>query len=195
MGRYYWNRKTTVEECKKFRIGFLKENGYLKKTLQKGSLQWSWGGESLGNISLSVNENNSFVRVWYSFTNETDEAKKHRDYQIKLIKTPCNYGGHRYWFICSFCQKRVGALYLYGKNDFACRHCLNLGYKSRNESGVYKKIGVTKSYPEIDNMYSNLKRWTYKGKPTKRVKRIKKYQEKIDYAFYYMVKNKKFFSQ
>ncbi|MCA9947859.1 MAG: hypothetical protein KC449_30465, partial [Anaerolineales bacterium] len=53
----------------------------------------------------------------------------------------CNFGGHRYWFICPltangrYCGRRVGKLYLApGSRYFACRHCQNLTYRSSQES-------------------------------------------------------------
>lgn len=48
---------------------------------------------------------------------------------IQISKTPCHYGGYRYWFICPECKKRVGVLYRHG--NFKCRHCLGVNYQSQ----------------------------------------------------------------
>ena len=48
---------------------------------------------------------------------------------IQISKTPCNYGGYRYWFICSNCKRRVGVLYRQGY--FKCRHCLGVNYRTQ----------------------------------------------------------------
>lgn len=50
---------------------------------------------------------------------------------IMLTKTVANFGGVRYWFVCPYCQRRVGTLYK-PKNEirFKCRHCYNLTYES-----------------------------------------------------------------
>lgn len=53
--------------------------------------------------------------------------------EIYLDWTPCNYGGWRPWFICMTCRRRVAKIYFGGKN-FACRHCLDLTYRSCQES-------------------------------------------------------------
>lgn len=56
-------------------------------------------------------------------------AKKQYEYTVSIDKTPCNYGGYRYWFICPKCQKRVGVLY---ENDsFVCRHCIKANYATQ----------------------------------------------------------------
>ena len=172
MGRYYFDRKATVEECKSMSISFLKKHGYLKNSWKNGSLHWSINGESTGSISLSVDNDNHFVRVCYSFTNETDEAKKHRDYKIQITKTACHFGGFRYWFFCPFCYKRVGVLYLLGKNDFACRHCLNLSYASNNDSSQFRPY---KRYLDADKLTEelyDLRVKKYNGKPTRKYKKL-----------------------
>ena len=49
---------------------------------------------------------------------------------IRVEWTRCNFGGRRPWFICTFCEKRVGKLYEI-MGGIACRTCANLGYKSQ----------------------------------------------------------------
>lgn len=53
--------------------------------------------------------------------------------EIFLEWTPCKYGGLRPWFICMTCGRRVAKIYSGGKH-FACRHCLDLTYRSCQES-------------------------------------------------------------
>ena len=52
--------------------------------------------------------------------------------EIRLVSTPCNFGGHRSWFECPVeeCEKPVAILY---KMDgrFACRRCCRLLYVSQ----------------------------------------------------------------
>jgi len=52
---------------------------------------------------------------------------------ISFDRTPCNYGGHRMWFRCPRCWKRVALVYGTGKY-FLCRHCYDLAYSSQQES-------------------------------------------------------------
>ena len=52
-------------------------------------------------------------------------------YWIGLTQTPCHFGGHRRWFICPRCQKRMGCLYMrHGR--FACRRCNRISYQSQS---------------------------------------------------------------
>jgi pyruvate-formate lyase-activating enzyme len=55
-------------------------------------------------------------------------------YPVHIVRTACNYGGTRAWFLCPAmgCHKRVAVLY--GGSVFACRTCHNLNYRSQQES-------------------------------------------------------------
>ncbi len=120
------------------RIDFvcLKAWGYLTPGHRGGTLNFSRGGRQTGSALFAVNipespaEENGFIRFTYSANGEP------RDYSHKIELKPCHYGGHRFYFICKFCGRRVLALYL---NDgyFACRHCLKLAYSCSNEKGSY----------------------------------------------------------
>lgn len=50
-------------------------------------------------------------------------------HQVNIVTTSCNYGGHRYWFICSRCNRRVGVLYR--RLEYSCRHCIGVNYRSQ----------------------------------------------------------------
>ncbi len=52
---------------------------------------------------------------------------------VGLARTACNFGGHRSWFLCPCCYRRVGVLYL-GQSGFLCRHCYALPYASQLET-------------------------------------------------------------
>ena len=53
---------------------------------------------------------------------------------MRLLTTPCNYGGERQWFACPAvgCGRRVAKLY--GGRVFACRLCHELAYPSQREA-------------------------------------------------------------
>lgn len=59
---------------------------------------------------------------------------KFYSYRIKLSKTPCNYGGYRYWWLCPSCSKRVTVLFCAGV--YVCRHCLNAPYGSQLQQPI-----------------------------------------------------------
>ena len=59
-----------------------------------------------------------------------NKAGEMRDVKVKLIWTPCNFGGWRVWFVCPKCNKKVAILYSpYG---LACRQCYDLKYASQS---------------------------------------------------------------
>ncbi|OUJ09162.1 hypothetical protein HK25_12020 [Acetobacter sp. DsW_059] len=52
---------------------------------------------------------------------------------IRHSKTACNYGGHRTWLHCPYCQKRVTFLNSVSEYGYlGCNSCLKLTYLSRN---------------------------------------------------------------
>ncbi len=61
------------------------------------------------------------------------EEWKDEQYPVRIVRTPCNLGGSRSWFICPAlgCGRRVAILY--GGDIFACRHCYRLAYASARE--------------------------------------------------------------
>ena len=53
---------------------------------------------------------------------------------IPLVLTPCNFGGHRKWFLCG-CGRRVFTMFIHGQ-EIACRHCFNAVYPSQGEDAI-----------------------------------------------------------
>lgn len=79
----------------------------------------------------------SSIEVNYSY-----RGKSYR-YPIQLTKTSCNYGGHRYWWLCPSCSKRVAVLYCAG--TYVCRHCLSVPYGSQLQTKtdrIYSKLNA-----------------------------------------------------
>jgi len=182
MGRYYFNKKNTVEEATQLSIFKLKEFGLLRGYCAS-TLTWTWrlsGHKS--SIGIVVDTENLYAKVNYTITDRNTGEKTDYDYKISLMTTPCNLGGVRYWFICPlskngmYCGRRTGTLYLAsGGHYFGCRHCYNLSYESRNECrlGRFGSIG----YPlvaerKIEELYKQIKRWTWRGRPTRKAKKL-----------------------
>jgi hypothetical protein len=140
MERYCCDKKTEADSLLKITIWMLKNHGLLKE-LASGTLRWTDGfsgqKSSIG-IEILSDFNDPYLRIYYTQT-DPDNKKQEYDYKIPLTTTPCNFGGKRYWFVCpgffdgKYCGRRVGVLYLGGKY-FACRHCYNLTYSSKNQS-------------------------------------------------------------
>jgi hypothetical protein len=91
-------------------------------------------------------------------------------------------GGKRWWFVCPwykngvYCGKRVGTLYKDGDN-FACRHCYNLTYKSKKENRKNKYFPLFSIFDidkKIQDLETKIKKRTYKGKPTRLQRKLLK---------------------
>ena len=189
MGRYYFDAKTTVEQATQLNIFKLKEfgllHGYVAMTL-------TWTRRLSGNkssIGILVDTEDLYAKVNYTVTDRNTGKKTDYDYKISLTTTTCNFGGVRYWFICPlskngvYCGRRVGTLYLAsGGNYFGCRHCYDLSYESRNECrlGRFGNIGFTLvAERKIEELYKQIKRWTWRGRPTRKARKLKTLEAKI----------------
>lgn len=184
MGRYYWSKKDTVEDCTKLSISKLKEFGLLGGCCHTG-LTWtrklSGHTNSVGIVVDVLDE--PYVKLNYTITDRNSGEKNDYDYKVGLTTTPCRYGGVRYWFICPLsrngvpCGRRVGTLFLSsGGKRFGCRHCYNLSYESRNEPRFARRWGLY--YPlkldgQIERLCKQTKRWTYRGRPTKKARKLR----------------------
>ena len=62
------------------------------------------------------------------------EEWQDENHPVYLDWTPCNFGGHRHWFLCPArgCGWRVAIIY--GGGIFACRRCYQLVYASQRET-------------------------------------------------------------
>lgn len=181
MPRIYLNAKEKVEDCTSLSVSSFRKSGAFKNS-HSGTL--SWGNESSIAYTINVDRFTSdfsdystpYLKLNYSITNDQNQQKDINQ-TFYLSKTFCNFSGIRYWFICK-CGKRVGILYKpYFSDTFACRHCFNLTYESRNLSGNLKGIGKPLSIPELDALRDGAKRIFYNGKLTKK---FIKFQKRVD---------------
>ena len=190
MGRYYWDKKDTAEECDVLSLSRLREWGLLKG-YAVATMTWTRGLSGRQNsveLIVDVTEN-PHIKLMYPIT-DREGNKSIYDYQVTLTITKCNLGGIRYWFICpiskngNYCGKRVGKLYLPpGGKYFGCRHCYNLSYESRNESriGRFGQIGYPlKAERQYEELYLSIKRWTWRGRPTKKARKLQALEQKMD---------------
>jgi len=196
MGRYYSSKKTEADSLKKIQTWWLKKYGYLNDDCwRSGSIKWtnSWSDtESSVGISADTYHEDPHLQINYTQTDQ-DGEKKNFNYKIPLTTTPCYFGGKRYWFICPwyasgiYCGRRVGVIYKAG-DYFACRHCYNLSYDSRNLGGFFKAAGQTISAPELDTLREEAKTEYYRGKMTRKYKRYLKKEEKFLYQLQVITK-------
>ena len=179
MGRYYYSKKDTVNNYNSIPIKFLKQHGHLVGYCS-GGISWTRGGEKAGSVSYCVDisyPGTKYIRFKYTTTIRATGEKIDQDYKVRLVSTKCNYGGQRWWFICNYCKRRVGVLYI-GDSEFACRHCYNLTYESRNESrrGF---LGFMSNIFKAEKIKEGIKRSFYNGKPTKKMLRYMALMEKL----------------
>ena len=188
MGRYYWSSKTESDGLKKIQNWWLKKHGYLSDWGSSGSIKWtnsfSMDESSLRIITL-VHSQDIYLRIYYIQTDE-DGNKQDFDYKIPLTTTDCYFGGHRYWFICpwyangAYCGRRVGTLYKGGKY-FACRHCYDLSYVSKNQTRINKFPGLDLMFrcDQIIEKKNKLRVKFWKGNLTKRYQKLQNKEDKI----------------
>jgi hypothetical protein len=175
--RYYYNRKATADESCRLKMSYLKKLGMLSGQVTE-TITWtsSMTGKS-SSIELTVNTvNEPYAQIQYVLTGR-DGKSRHFDYKVKLETTPCNFGGIRYWFACPSCHRRVGVIYLSLQGHyFQCRHCNNLSYRSRNRCRI-ESWGETSR--QIEKLRGEIKRWTWRGRPTRRVRRLHALERKM----------------
>lgn len=171
MGRYYYSKRTTVDECKSLSIKFLKERKYLESGFRWGTVTWSRNGNQTGSISISTTiDEHPIIRLWYTRTSRQTEEKRDLDYNLDLETTPCHYGGKRWWFICWHCKRRCSTIYLNESDIFLCRRCNNLAYESQNQNrrGVWFQVGKILDLDERGKLPQSRGAYEfYKGKPTR----------------------------
>ena len=180
MGRYFWRKKATVEESCDLTIFQLRKWGMLEGGRHSATVV-TWVAKSTGKESRVRVEVNMivepYVKLTYFVSDREGNANSY-DSEADLVTTPCNLGGVRYWFACPWCGTRVGSLYLVpGERLFKCRDCKNLTYRSRNR-GTIRAFGDTSR--QIDKLRYEIKRWTWRGRPTRKVRKLRALERKMD---------------
>jgi hypothetical protein len=185
--------KSIAEQSNSLSIFFLKKHGYLNKdcSYQSGGVTWTYGSsENKSSIGFTVIKDDwgtpyerAYVNLKYTHTSNWTGEKENMDYKVELTTTSCNYSGKRYWFICpltkngKYCGRRVGVLFCIGK-WFGCRHCGEIAYAKQMEGGKYRWNGV--SIPDIDRAEKEIKRYFYKGKPTRKYRRYLRLEDRFE---------------
>ena len=176
--------KTEADSLKKISIAILKKYGYfLGRT--PGQITWTPGlAQIKSSVGVAVSIPNYYggtLHIYYTLTDNITGEQKRFDYEIPISTSPCRYGGKRYWLTCpwykngKYCGRRISILYLL--NDyFACRHCHNLTYASRN--ALPYDVGFV-SIPDLEEQREKIKRTSYAGKPTKQYQKLLRMEERF----------------
>lgn len=187
MSRYFFDKKTEADSLLSIDIKLLKTKQFLNG-YKYGDITWTRGDNYKNSTRIITDTNNKhpYIRLQYTQTDKDTEENKYFDYQVPFVKTACNFGGHRYWFICPlykdgvYCGRRVGVLYKDG-DYFGCRHCYNLTYESRNLSNsghhhYFRKFFDTEE--KIEKLEQSIKKRFYRGKLTRKQTKLDKLQDK-----------------
>jgi hypothetical protein len=121
--------KRLVEDCYVIKVSDLAGLGW------KGMVSRSAGAEdnSLATLGLRTGApaNRKLTSVTLLCT--PGDAQSWRE-RFLIEATKPNYGGLRYWFVCSSCRRRTQKLFRPGDEEsFACRRCYDLVYGSQRE--------------------------------------------------------------
>lgn len=182
MARYYWDKKSTVEDYPKtISIFNFKRDKFLQKWVLhiSGTSTWSRNGEPFGNIWLEIrrDEYEGTLRVFFTQTDRDTQEKKEFDYSIKMTTTRCHiWNGRRWWFICPCRGNRCAKLYLQNNGIFASRKTLNLSYESKNKSKYWRYLDSVfwASDSDLSKLYQSIKYQYRNWKPTRKMKRYLK---------------------
>lgn len=88
---------------------------------------WTWT-KSSGSVSrIGMHAGDGAMTLSYRTQTKTGEWQEMKC-QVRVVWTPCNYGGQRAWWVCPGCGTRVAILF--GGGRYLCRHCHDLTYKS-----------------------------------------------------------------
>jgi hypothetical protein len=184
MGRWHWDKKHTVEDCKSISMPFLRRNGYFDCPGPQPIIWTNRFGQQTANMTviLHTSGDETYIGLCYTMTDRDTGKETEFDYRVPLVTTPCHLGGVRWWFICPlsrngvYCGRRVGVLYRAPRADYyGCRHCYDLSYESRNESR-HGHLACMGRYLSLDRQREKLSgqmsRWTYRGQPTRKARRL-----------------------
>jgi len=127
--RWHYGARDTVEDYHALDVRRFESAGMLTPGRWAG-WQWTRYGEQVASIQVRAEHD----RVTLIYRHRSGGAEwMDEQYPVRIVRTPCNLGGSRAWFICPAvgCGRRVAILY--GGGIFACRKCYHLAYPSSRE--------------------------------------------------------------
>lgn len=127
-----WDTKISTDDLLCVRLADFKKH----KCFTPGrsySWQWTNNGEKVSEIGFTVAD--SFIRFYYAIRDRGNNPIN-VDKTIPLTTTPCNYGGHRKWFLCG-CGRKVATMFIYHQK-IACRNCFDAVYPSQREDAIFR---------------------------------------------------------
>lgn len=133
----YRTGKSTTEGYRSIDVRHLGRQGYLCPGTSF-TFRWSQSGVQVASTEGHATAN-SLVLSDRQRLHGSDQWQQ-ENYPVRLVRTPCHYGGLRTWFLCPAqgCGRRVAILY--GGSIFACRHCYHLAYQSQRKQRYQRAL-------------------------------------------------------
>lgn len=128
--------RLTVEKCRILDIGAMQRAGLLE---DGNSWEWWLYGDN-GPTQLRLTRHGDMLYASFS-VREASGKEVPNAQAFLLLTTPAYFGGVRYWLTCplEMSCKRLRTLYLPpGAQDFGCRECHDLTYRSCLVSNKWK---------------------------------------------------------
>ena len=143
--------------------GFLAHNG-----CRSGYLTWKRNGEIYAKVGITVNLPAMYAELSYVKSGHCFK------YRVDLERAPAHFGGFNWYFICPKTGKRCRTLYCVDDlflSRFAYPTTMYSKQKvSKNYRGIFSAL--TSVYNERDFLDQKYARTMYKGKFTKRYRRM-----------------------
>jgi len=158
MGRPRWFSRVMVESCHKIDASLLNRSGVFKRSTD-GAIEWRDVSGSIQKRilieSLAGDEGIiQSISLSYVWVDHIVSSSTLISYDVQLSRTPCYFGGFRYWLSCPLgdsrnrCGRRVLKLYQPpGAKYFGCRHCYDLTYRSQKEHD--KRLDYVLKHPHL----------------------------------------------
>lgn len=153
--RNRFDAKATTDSFRQLDIRDWNKRGLIGDTPKTFVWSWQSNGQRIATISVKTSYSEVILEYQYRSNNAQSDWEQLR-YPVQLSWSSCHFGGARPWFLCPArgCEKRVALLYAAGR-VYACRHCHDLTYASRNEdihdravrkaNIIEERLGWTKS--------------------------------------------------
>lgn len=157
------------DECKQVTITSLNRMDFLRQNaVVRQPYRWTRGGKPSGSITVTANLPERYIELDYNY------GDKPINYRVQLESLPKHFGGCEWYFICPATGKRCRTLYGIGEMFLSRFAYPTAMYSKQIESktnrdlfNVFRCLDLRQKY--LDKRHA---RTTYKGKLTKRFRRI-----------------------
>jgi hypothetical protein len=131
--------RATVERGITIDIRHLKRDGLMSGQKNKGTWSWRWAATErlIGLVRYEATIEGYTGTLWLLksvMIDPSGKPVKMPPQTIRLMATPCRFGGQRWWFLCPHTGRRVMQLHRpYGTQFFSSRYAYRLGYACQRE--------------------------------------------------------------